>query len=159
MKLFDFLNNHPDMYADELLYLHALKYCENVQPSQRGDLYYAFLNWKDKHQDVRQRCINLSKVYRVRWIEKETELEQIRYFYAMNSDTYKEDSMEVYISMAKSSKVKYVEMPPMFAEDFSKYFKIPNDTIIGTKRITTNGDFDSIESYEKCYFGGINNEQ
>ena len=28
MKLFDFLNNHPDMYADEPLYLHALKYCE-----------------------------------------------------------------------------------------------------------------------------------
>lgn len=158
MKLFDFLNNHPDIYADELLYLHVLKYCENVQPSQRGDLYYAFLNWKDKHQDARQRCINLSKVYRVRWIEKETEREQIRYFYAMNSDTYKEDAMEVYISMAKSSKVKYAEMAPMFADDFSKYFKIPNDTIIGTKRITKNGNSVSIENYEKCYFGGINDE-
>lgn len=98
-------------YSDELLYLRAVKFCREAPPEMRGPLYYALLNWKDCHPEIQKRCIELSKSYEVRWTEKDKPFERRkRSFYAIYSDTYKEDAREVYESIKRSENTKNVEI-------------------------------------------------
>lgn len=111
ISLESFFEKDLKRYSDELLYLRAVKFCREAPPEMRGPLYYALLNWKDCHSEIQKRCIELSKSYEVRWTEKDKPFERRkRSFYAIYSDTYKEDARAVYESIKRSENTKNVEI-------------------------------------------------
>lgn len=85
MDLISFFNQNPSAYSDELLFVTATEYCRNLPAERRGNLFYALLNWKDKHQDIQQRCARISTEYEVRWYEKGATQGKIKTFNASNS--------------------------------------------------------------------------
>lgn len=62
--------------ADERLYLEAKRYCRRIKAEERGDLYYALLDWCDKHQDVLESLARAEDTYDVVYIDHAGESHQ-----------------------------------------------------------------------------------
>lgn len=70
-ELKKFLEKDATRFADELLYLASAEYCKEAAlgNAPKSDLYYALLNWKDTHTQVRENCARLADTYEVCWYE------------------------------------------------------------------------------------------
>lgn len=66
-----FLEKETGRFSDELLYIAASAYCKDAALGKRekGDLYYALLNWRDTHDQVRENLARLNDTYEVCWYE------------------------------------------------------------------------------------------
>lgn len=123
-SLQSFFEKNLEKYADLLLYLNAVKFCRNAPESSRGMLYYALLNWKDCHPELQKQCIELSKAYKVEWIEKDNySTQNTRYFCAINSETYQKDAREFYNNLNNSENIRYVSLTPTFIGELAPYFE------------------------------------
>lgn len=67
----EYLKNNSDRFPDELLYVVSGAYCKEAAlgKAPKTDLYYALLNWKDTHDQVRENCAKLADTYEVCWYE------------------------------------------------------------------------------------------
>lgn len=149
-SLQSFFEKNLEKYADLLLYLNAVKFCRNAPESSRGMLYYALLNWKDCHPELQRQCIELSKAYKVEWIEKDKCIEKdncstknTRYFYAIESETYQKDAREFYNNLSNSENIGYVSLTPIFIGELAPYFEY---IVTGEFRECKNGNLVSIEN-------------
>lgn len=123
-SLQSFFEKNLEKYADLLLYLNAVKFCRNAPESSRGMLYYALLNWKDCHPELQKQCMELSKAYKVEWIEKDNcSTQNTRYFYAIESETYQKDARDFYNNLNNSENIRYVSLTPIFIGEFAPYFE------------------------------------
>ena len=52
-----YLENNSERFSDELLYVVSTAYCKEAAlgKTPKNDLYYALLNWRDTHDQVRLR--------------------------------------------------------------------------------------------------------
>lgn len=66
-----YLENNSERFSDELLYVVSTAYCKEAAlgKTPKNDLYYALLNWRDTHDQVRKNCAMLADTYEVCWYE------------------------------------------------------------------------------------------
>lgn len=66
-----YLENNSERFSDELLYVVSTAYCKEAAlgKTPKSDLYYALLNWRDTHDQVRKNCARLADTYEVCWYE------------------------------------------------------------------------------------------
>lgn len=57
--------------TDETLYLKAKKYIRKTKPENRGDLFYALLDWCDNHQEILKSIACKEDTYDVLYIDKD----------------------------------------------------------------------------------------
>lgn len=57
--------------VEERLYIEAKRYCRQAKPEARGDLFYALLDWCDKHQEVRESIARKEDTYDIAYIDRD----------------------------------------------------------------------------------------
>lgn len=75
--------------VDEILYQKAKEYCRTLKFEQRGDLYYALLDWCDKHDDIKENLAKKYDKYELVYIDKNGESHREEFMSEHGENPYK----------------------------------------------------------------------